>query len=190
MWVYGLVDVDVLLFRYFLCQLLLLNCFGDYRFSNIAVSDTKEKLHFDSKGHCAQWTCFPRVSSCLDCLETFDDGATVKLFSQCLSLLKMQMLVINPTFAHLFGCGEVGWLHLALLNPSITQGSWINGMQRKAVSARWHAGRIPAAGTRQAHPSRNRSKCLSHILNAWWHVSFCRVLLFRIKKTHRGTQII
>lgn len=132
---------------------------------------------------------FPHVSARLDCLETFDNGTTVKLFRQCLSLLKMQMLVINPTFAHLFWCGEAGWLHLALLNPSITQGSRINGMQRKAVSARRHAGRIPAActrrvGEREEHWSRNRSKYPSHILNAWWQVSFGWVLIFKIKKRH------
>lgn len=94
---------------------------------------------------------------CLDCffLETFDDETIVKLFRQCLPLLKMQMSVINPAFAHLFWCvcvcvgGSGGGLHLALLNPSITQGSRINGMQRKAVSARRHAGRIPAAGARR-----------------------------------------
>lgn len=79
---------------------------------------------------------------------------------------KMQMLVINPTSTHLFGV-----LHLALLNPSITLGSWINGMQRKAVSALRRTWRIPPACTsrsREEHWGRNRSKHLSHTQNVWW----------------------
>lgn len=112
---------------------------------------------------------------------------TVPQLSQC--LLPLKCMVINPTFAHLFG-----GLPLALLNPSITQGSRINGMQRKAVSARRHAGRIPAASTSQSgeeHWSRNRSKYLSHILNAWWQVSFLWVLILKnkTKNTQRHKNI-
>lgn len=123
-----------------------------------SLRQVAKDVQFDSEGHRALWM-FPRACMCLDCffLETFDDETIVKLFRQCLPLLKMQMSVINPAFAHLFWCvwGWGGRLHLALLNPSITQGSRINGMQRKAVSARRHAGRIPAAGARRAGGERS-----------------------------------
>lgn len=100
---------------------------------------------------------------------TFEDGTIVKLFRQCLPLLKMQMLVINPAFARLFWrlWGGRGWLHLALLNPSITQGSRINGMQRKAVSARRHAGRIPAARTRRAGERSTEAGTDQSIRHRW-----------------------
>lgn len=92
------------------------------------------------------------------------------LSSDLFTALKMQVLVINPTSAHLFGV-----LHLALLSPSITLGSWINGMQRKAVSALRHEGKTPPASTtqsREEHWGRNRSKHLSHTLSVWWQGHF------------------
>lgn len=107
-------------------------------------------------------------------LETFDDETIVKLFRQCLPLLKMQMSVINPAFAHLFwcgvGCGGVTApcfikpiYHSRLPNQWDAEESSVSTTARRENTS----SRCEAGGRREEHRSRSRSKYLSHILNAW-----------------------
>lgn len=102
---------------------------------------------------------------------TFEDGTIVKLFRQCLPLLKMQMLVINPAFARLFwrvwGERVTAPCFIKPIYHSRLPNQWDAEESSVSTAARRHAGRIPAARTRRAGERSTEAGTDQSIRHRW-----------------------